>query len=197
MTPCPRSPMPPRVRDLVGKHETGYARVERDDYPTPAWVIDALAEHIHLRGRIVWECACGEGRMAEALKAAGCARVYSTGIVNGYADQDGGVGFPLGADSRFAALRRNDNQSAFWPQREDSGGIHRERPAAAWGRLHEFRRAAATARFRFRQDARAPVRRLPVLHWQDHAEATREMVRAPRSSSAEAQSQGEHGLVSV
>jgi hypothetical protein len=73
----------------MGKHETGYPRVERDDYPTPAWPIDALAEHVELRGLTVWEPACGEGRMAEALKAAGCARVYSTGIVNGYAGQDG------------------------------------------------------------------------------------------------------------
>ncbi len=68
-------------RGAMGKHETGYARVERDNYPTPAWVIDALAEHVHLRDRIVWECACGDGYMAEALRAAGCAQVYSTDIV--------------------------------------------------------------------------------------------------------------------
>ena len=66
----------------MGKHGDDYARVERDDYPTPAWVIGALAEHFRLRGRITWEMACGkEGRMSEALKAAGCARVYSTDII--------------------------------------------------------------------------------------------------------------------
>src|SRR5262249_18518343 len=72
----------------MGKHETGYARVPRDDYPTPAWVIDALAEHVELRGLTVWEMACGEdGRMAEALEAVG-AHVYATNIVNGYVGQD-------------------------------------------------------------------------------------------------------------
>src|SRR5215471_19936339 len=65
----------------MGKHETGYARVERDLYPTPAWVIDALAEHVALHGLTVWECACGDGRMAEALRSAGCAGVYATDIV--------------------------------------------------------------------------------------------------------------------
>lgn len=73
----------------MGKHETGYARVERDDYPSPPWVVDALDEHVKLRGLTIWEMACGrEGRMSEALKAAGCTRVYSTNIVNGYAGQD-------------------------------------------------------------------------------------------------------------
>src|SRR5262245_27192736 len=80
----------------MGKHETGYARVERDNYPTPAWVIDALAEHVDLRGRIVWEPACGDGRMSKALEAAGCVRVYSTDIVNGYVGQDRVLDFLLG-----------------------------------------------------------------------------------------------------
>ncbi|HVI67665.1 MAG TPA: hypothetical protein VM910_34545 [Bradyrhizobium sp.] len=73
----------------MGKHGDEYPRVPRDDYPTPAWVIDALAEHVELRGLTILEMACGkEGRMSEALKAAGCARVYSSDIVNGYAGQD-------------------------------------------------------------------------------------------------------------
>ena len=80
----------------MGKHETSYARIERDNYPTPAWVIDALAEHVELRGLTIWEPACGEGHMSEALKAAGCARVYSTGIVNGYSGQDGVLDFLSG-----------------------------------------------------------------------------------------------------
>jgi hypothetical protein len=63
----------------VGKHETGFARIERDFYPTPAWVIEALAEHVDLAGMRVWECACGDGRMAEALKAAG-ASVFASDI---------------------------------------------------------------------------------------------------------------------
>jgi hypothetical protein len=52
----------------MGKRETGYARVERDLYPTPHWVVSALAEHVDLRGLTVWEPACGDGRMAEASK---------------------------------------------------------------------------------------------------------------------------------
>src|SRR5262245_63640876 len=72
----------------MGKHETGYARVERDFYPTPAWVIGALAEHVGVRGLTAWECACGDGRMAEALRLAGCARVYATDIVDRGAGQD-------------------------------------------------------------------------------------------------------------
>jgi hypothetical protein len=65
----------------MGKHETNYVRVERDLYPTPLWVIDALAEHVDLAGKVVWEPATGIGRMAEALKGAGAARVYTTDIV--------------------------------------------------------------------------------------------------------------------
>jgi hypothetical protein len=66
----------------MGKHETGYARIPRDLYPTPAWVIAALAEHVDFQNLTVWEPACGDGRMSEALKLAGCSRVYSTDIVD-------------------------------------------------------------------------------------------------------------------
>jgi hypothetical protein len=58
----------------MGKHETGYARVEPDLYPTPPWVVAALAEHVDLRGLTVWEPACGDGRMVEVLRQQGCAR---------------------------------------------------------------------------------------------------------------------------
>src|SRR5262249_39331427 len=73
----------------MGKHGDEYARVERDDYPTPAWVIGALTAHVKLGGRTTWAKPCGkEGRMSEALKAARCARLYSTDSSNGYARQD-------------------------------------------------------------------------------------------------------------
>jgi hypothetical protein len=73
----------------MAKHEAGYARVERDFYPTPPWVVsDALAEHVDLRGLIVWEPACGDGRMAEALRLQGCARVYTSDIVDRGTGQD-------------------------------------------------------------------------------------------------------------
>jgi hypothetical protein len=65
----------------VGKHETGYARIPRDFYPTPAWVTNALADLVNVRGKHIWECACGDGRMSEPLKAAG-AQVFSSDIVD-------------------------------------------------------------------------------------------------------------------
>jgi hypothetical protein len=72
----------------MGKHENGYARIERDYYPTPAWATEALAEHVELAGMRVWEPAAGDGRMSEVFKAAG-ASVYSTDIQDrGYAGLD-------------------------------------------------------------------------------------------------------------
>jgi hypothetical protein len=65
----------------MGKHETLYPRVERDHYPTPSWVVDALDEHVDFVGKVVWECAAGTGQMAEALKAAGAAKVCSNDLV--------------------------------------------------------------------------------------------------------------------
>lgn len=67
----------------MGKHETGYARVERDLYPTrEPWVTAALAEHVDLRGLIVHEAACGHGDMASALRLLGCAQVHCSDIVD-------------------------------------------------------------------------------------------------------------------
>ena len=63
----------------MGKHGAEYARVERDLYPTPAWVIDALAEHVELTGMTVWEPACGDGGMARALRAHG-ANVFASDV---------------------------------------------------------------------------------------------------------------------
>ena len=80
---------------VMDKHETGFERVDRDLYPTPAWAVEALAEHLDLAGKCVWECAAGTGRMAEALKAAGAARVYCTDIVR--------RGYPLDSVFDFTA----------------------------------------------------------------------------------------------
>jgi hypothetical protein len=132
----------------MGKHGDEYARVERDDYPTPAWVIGALAEHVKLRGWTIWEMACGkEGRMSEALKAAGCARVYSTDISNGYAGQDEVLDFLSGRLPQPTTLRRVDNQSAFRPARKDGRGIYYEKSAAAHQRLYRLCRAPTSTRF--------------------------------------------------
>jgi hypothetical protein len=73
----------------MGKHGNEYERVARDLYPTPPWPVDALGEHVNLRGRALWEFAAGTGAMVAALKAAGAASVYASGIVNhGYSGLD-------------------------------------------------------------------------------------------------------------
>lgn len=48
-------------------------RVKTDDrlnfYPTPLWATRAFCEHVvDVRGKTVWEPACGQGHMARALK---------------------------------------------------------------------------------------------------------------------------------
>jgi predicted RNA methylase len=63
----------------MGKHEASYARVERDNYPTPAWCARALAEHVHLIGLRIWEPAAGAGHLARALGSLG-ARVFASDI---------------------------------------------------------------------------------------------------------------------
>jgi hypothetical protein len=86
---------------IMGKHENGYGRIERDYYPTPAWVIEALTEHIDIKGLHILEPACGDGRMAEALKGAG-AEVYATDIEDrGYEHLDGLVDFTRSAQLEF------------------------------------------------------------------------------------------------
>lgn len=61
---------------------SGYDRKAFEHYPTPAWVIDALAEHVDLKGRGIWEPACGTGQMSEAIAAHGPAYVHSTDLVD-------------------------------------------------------------------------------------------------------------------
>jgi hypothetical protein len=73
---------PPPRGCPMGKHETGYARIERDFYPTPAWVVEALAEHVEIAGKAIWEPAAGDGRMVEALRALGAAKVYASDIAD-------------------------------------------------------------------------------------------------------------------
>jgi len=81
----------------MGKHETGYARVERDLYPTPDWVITAaLAEHLDLAGITAWEPACGDGRMVAPLVRAGCKCVFATDIVDHGDPQDDVLDFLSG-----------------------------------------------------------------------------------------------------
>jgi hypothetical protein len=58
----------------MSQRDSGYERKERDLYETPEWVTFALFPHIIARGtNIVWEPACGNGKMVQALKA--CAHI--------------------------------------------------------------------------------------------------------------------------
>src|SRR5262249_3538554 len=84
---------PARGGVVMGKHGS-MPRVEGDHYQTPDWAIAALAEHIELAGKTIWEPATGAGCMAEALKAAG-ATVFCSDVT--------GRGYPLDAMLDFTA----------------------------------------------------------------------------------------------
>lgn len=70
---------------LVGREVKG-KRQKDDFYPTPEYVTQALLDNYKFDGSI-WECACGDGKMAEVLKKAGY-HVISTDLVDrGYYDR--------------------------------------------------------------------------------------------------------------
>jgi hypothetical protein len=80
----------------MGKHQTGYERVDKDLYPTrERWVTEALLAHIDLAGLVVWEPAAGEGDMAKVLKASSAARIYCSDVVD--------RGYPLDALHDFTS----------------------------------------------------------------------------------------------
>ena len=66
----------------MGKHNRRkYPRAKRDHYPTrPRWPVTALAEHVPLRGKTVWEMACGNDDMTRSLLAEGCKRVFTSDV---------------------------------------------------------------------------------------------------------------------
>lgn len=61
----------------MSQRPSGRERIAADLYPTPSWVVDALAEHVDFNGVAVWEPACGPGKMVRALEAHG-AHVFAT-----------------------------------------------------------------------------------------------------------------------
>jgi hypothetical protein len=72
----------------VGKHGS-MERVERDFYPTPSWVVEALAEHVEVTNKVIWEPAAGDGRMVEAFRSLGAAKVYASDIADyGYQESE-------------------------------------------------------------------------------------------------------------
>jgi hypothetical protein len=79
---------PVKSRKAATLGEAGYARKERDFYPTEPWVTRTLIRYIdfHRRdlgpaGSTIWEPACGDGRMATVLATAGY-RVVASDIAD-------------------------------------------------------------------------------------------------------------------
>ena len=76
---------------IIGGNPDG-KREANDYYPTPAEVTWALVNWLDcLKGKTVWEPACGQGHMAEVLEAAG-ARVVATDL-NGQGYGNAGVNY--------------------------------------------------------------------------------------------------------
>jgi hypothetical protein len=87
----------------MGKQGRAEKPVDRDAYPTPAWVTETLLPHVDVAGRVVWEFAAGKGQMAEELKAGGAAKVWCTDIHD--------YGYPL--DQLFDFLSNDDPPFTF------------------------------------------------------------------------------------
>jgi hypothetical protein len=76
----------------------GYERQERNFYPTPAWVTEALLRRVRLP-KGIWEPCCGDGAMARVLETHGH-RVVGTDLVDrGY----GEAGRDFRAETRLPA----------------------------------------------------------------------------------------------
>jgi hypothetical protein len=54
----------------VAERNSGFKRIEADDYSTPPWPVEALCAAEHFRDP-VWEIAPGAGFMVRALQDAG------------------------------------------------------------------------------------------------------------------------------
>jgi hypothetical protein len=175
----------------VGKHETGYARVERDLYPTPPWVIAALAEHVDLHGLTVWEPACGDGRMVEALRAAGCASVYASDIADhGTADEV--LDF---LSAQMPKLERPPDAMITNPPFGQGGKLATAFIEAGLTRIRQHGGLLALLLPCDFDSAktRALLRRLPVLRRQDRAADAGRLVSARRRNPRSAER--EFGLV--
>jgi hypothetical protein len=61
----------------MSQRHSGYARAAFDQYETPEWVTAALLPRIP-KGSLIWEPACGSGKMARVLNAH-----YATDIQTG------------------------------------------------------------------------------------------------------------------
>ncbi|MGE0629776.1 MAG: hypothetical protein AB7O43_18380 [Hyphomicrobiaceae bacterium] len=54
----------------MSQRESGYERKERDLYETPEWVTEALVPHLPDYIDLIWEPACGNGKMVRAIESA-------------------------------------------------------------------------------------------------------------------------------
>jgi hypothetical protein len=65
----------------MSQRDSGYERKERDLYETPEWVTICLLPHLP-QSLVIWEPACGSGKMVNALRSGGHA-VDGTDIAMG------------------------------------------------------------------------------------------------------------------
>src|SRR3954453_12963614 len=70
----------------------GYERQDKDFYPTPAWVTEALLRTVRLP-KGIWEPCCGDGAMARVLESHGHHVVATDLVDRGYGE--GGRDFLL------------------------------------------------------------------------------------------------------
>lgn len=69
----------------MSQRDSGYERIERDLYETPAWATQALVPHLPAYVKSVYEPAAGSGKMVRALGDAGYV-VYADDIAAGGRD---------------------------------------------------------------------------------------------------------------
>jgi hypothetical protein len=55
----------------MSQRESGYERKVLDQYETPSWVTLALVPHLPEISGVIWEPACGGGKMLVALRQVG------------------------------------------------------------------------------------------------------------------------------
>jgi hypothetical protein len=55
----------------MAQRASGYARRADEEYPTPNWVAETIADHLAKRALHIWEPAAGHPALARALKAYG------------------------------------------------------------------------------------------------------------------------------
>lgn len=75
-------------RKSASHGEAGYPRRAYEFYPTEPWVTEALCRDVEFEtDQLVWEPACGDGRMAKVLHKWSAAVVASDIVDHGYGDR--------------------------------------------------------------------------------------------------------------